>query len=303
MWNFLRKLTPLFLLLITFALVEGGITTSYSDARSMKGGRSFRPIKTITSKTATQNIAASTKKKSSFSKGLMGGLLGGALGAMLFGSMFGGEGMGILPILILAGVAFFLFRRFNQKSSAQSQSGYQGGQGGSFFGGTDFGTASPPNGPPPTPSFGGMSQLDEGLAQIKQTDPDFDPAHFTEIASDVFFQVQAGWMRRDIDSYRHLLGDQLASEYSAQFEKMKSEGRINKLESIAVRKVEIIEAGSDGREDFVTVRFVANLLDYTVDDQSGELLDGSDTQPVKFEEEWTWARPVGTDDWKLEGIK
>jgi predicted lipid-binding transport protein (Tim44 family) len=25
--------------------------------------------------------------------------------------------------------------------------------------------------------------------------------------------------------------------------------------------------------------------------------------PVKFREEWTWARPVGTHDWKLEGIK
>ena len=62
-------------------------------------------------------------------------------------------------------------------------------------------------------------------------------------------------------------------------------------------------AGSDGREDFVTVLFVANLLDYTVDDSSGELVSGSMTTPVKFEEEWTWARPSGTQNWRLEGIK
>jgi predicted lipid-binding transport protein (Tim44 family) len=55
--------------------------------------------------------------------------------------------------------------------------------------------------------------------------------------------------------------------------------------------------------DFVTVNFSANLLDYTVDDKSGDLVDGSMSNPVKFEEEWTWARPAGTQDWKLEGIK
>jgi predicted lipid-binding transport protein (Tim44 family) len=84
---------------------------------------------------------------------------------------------------------------------------------------------------------------------------------------------------------------------------MRSNGHINKLESIAVRGVEIIQAGSDGYEDFVTVLFTANLLDYTVDDKSGELVSGSMTNPVKFREEWTWARSTGTQNWKLEGIK
>jgi predicted lipid-binding transport protein (Tim44 family) len=27
------------------------------------------------------------------------------------------------------------------------------------------------------------------------------------------------------------------------------------------------------------------------------------TDPVKFAEEWSWARPLGTEEWKLEGIK
>ncbi len=299
MWNFLGKLTPFLLVFITLALVEGGITTSYSEARSKMGGRSFRLApKSRTTKMANQHNRTSTNKKRSFANGLMGGLLGGALGAMLFGSMFGGEGMGILPILILIGVAFFLFRRFNQKPKVPSQPGYSRNQVDDVFA-----DANQTHGPPRTPSFGGLSPLETGLNQIRETDPEFDAAYFTEVASDVFFQVQAGWMRRDIDSYRHLLGEQLASEYALEFEEMKRAGRINKLESIAVRKIEIVEAGSDGREDFVTVRFLANLLDYTVDDQSGEILEGSDTQPVKFEEDWTWARPVGTDSWKLEGIR
>jgi len=119
----------------------------------------------------------------------------------------------------------------------------------------------------------------------------------------VFFQIQAGWMRRDLDSYKHLIGADLALEYEKHFQEMREKGQINKLESIAIRTVEVTQAGSDGQEDFISVLFKANLLDYTVDDKSAEVLDGSVTIPVKFEEEWTWARPTGTQDWKLEGIK
>jgi predicted lipid-binding transport protein (Tim44 family) len=152
------------------------------------------------------------------------------------------------------------------------------------------------------PEIGG-NLLEEGFSQIRETDRDFDPSYFKEVASDVFFQVQAGWMRRDLDSYRHLLGEQLAGEYAGHFADMRSKGHINKLESIAVRNLEIVQAGSENGEDFVTVLFSANLLDYTVDDKSGELVDGSMTTPIKFNEEWTWARSVGTEEWKLEGIK
>ena len=138
---------------------------------------------------------------------------------------------------------------------------------------------------------------------IRQTDPGFDATHFIEVASDVFFKVQAGWMRRDIASYRHLLGDQLAAEYERQFAEMRQLGHINKLENISIRKVEIVAAGKENGEDFVTVLFTANLLDYTVDERSGALVKGSMTDPVKFAEEWSWARPFGTEAWKLEGLR
>ena len=44
-------------------------------------------------------------------------------------------------------------------------------------------------------------------------------------------------------------------------------------------------------------------LDYTVNEKSGELLEGSMTEPVKFAEKWTWARPVNTEAWLLEGVE
>ncbi|MDK9708137.1 MAG: Tim44 domain-containing protein [Desulforhopalus sp.] len=297
-----KRFTPIFMLLIAFALIEGGLTTDYADARSKSGGKSFSssPSKTPASTPATAPAAGG-----GFGRGLMGGLLGGAIGGMLFGSMFGGggSGMGILPLLILGGVGFFLYRKFAKArqgagNATPSQYSRQGVQVPNILSGGAGSYSQPP--PPPVI---GENLVDDGLRQIKESDRNFDPTYFTEVASDVFFQVQAGWMRRDLQSYRHLLGEQLAREYEEQFVDMRSKGHINKLESIAIRGVEIVQAGSDGREDFVTVLFTANLLDYTVDDKTGQLVSGSMTEPVKFKEEWTWARATGTQNWKLEGIE
>lgn len=298
-----KRCAPLFLLLIAFTFIEGGLMADYADARSKSGGKSFS---SSPSKAPANNApAAAPSSSGGFSRGLMGGLLGGAIGGMLFGSMFGagGSGMGILPLLLLGGVAFFLYRKFaksRQAVSSQAPNLYarQTVQPPNMFGGGTGNSFQPS--PPPVI---GENLVGDGVGQIQQIDRNFDPAYFVEVATDVFFKVQAGWMRRDLDSYRHLLGDQLATEYERHFAEMRANGHINKLESIAVRDVEIVQAGSDGREDFVTVRFTANLLDYTVNDKTGELVSGSMTDPVKFLEEWTWARPTGTQDWKLEGIK
>ncbi|GAB6192978.1 Tim44 domain-containing protein [Desulfocastanea catecholica] len=300
-----KKMAPIFMFFIAFTLFEAGLTAQYTEAKSFGGGRSFK----MTPRTPTKSVAPATTTKqpggSTFGRGLAGGLLGGAIGGMLFGSMFGagGSGMGILPLLLLGGVAYFLFKRFSTKPRPSAyQAAQHNGQSQSpsnIFGGGSGTSAQPP---PAAPVIGG-NLLEQGIEQIRENDSSFDPAYFKEVASDVFFQVQAGWMRRDLDSYKHLLGEQLAGEYAGHFAEMRSKGHINKLESIAVRNLEIVQAGSDGQEDFVTVLFSANLLDYTVDDKTGELVDGSMTTPIKFNEEWTWARPVGTEAWKLEGIK
>lgn len=300
-----RKCALIFFMLISFSLIEGGLMADYADARSRSGGRSFSSSPGRSSQNYSQPASPASPGRTSggFGRSLMGGLLGGAIGGILFGSLFGagGTGMGILPLLVLGGIGYFLYKKV---AKARQSAGF--GTSGpsarqevsplSIFGdGVD-------SGQPPSQTIC-PDPAAAGISLIRQTDRNFDPAHFTEVASDMFFQVQAGWMRRDLDSYRHLLGEQLASQYAEDFAEMRSKGHINKLESIAVRGAEIVQAGSDGREDFVTVLFTANLLDYTVDDKSGDLVSGSMSTPVKFREEWTWARPTGTHDWKLEGIK
>ena len=290
-----RYFSPFCLILFTLLLFDMSCFVTHADARSRSGGRSFS--RSRTTRRPVQRRPSTTRPRSntgSFGRGLAGGFLGGALGSMLFGSMFGGAGMGgsgvgLMQILIFGGLFYFIFKKMNSGTRRSDDDHSYSGQS------SDFGDYD-------APATGG-SELDQGIAGIRQSEPDFDPVYFSEVAQDVFFKVQAGWMHRDISSYKHLLGDTLIREYEDHFATMKKDGHLNKLENVAVRKVEVVEAGIDGNEEFVVVHFEANLLDYTVDETSGDVVKGSMTDPVKFNEKWTWARTIGDSNWKLEGIE
>ena len=311
------KFIAVFLSFFFFSLIGIGLTVDDADARSRSGGRSFsspRLAKPPTQAPAPNKYASNQNSNNSgggFMRGLAGGLVGGAIGSMLFGSLanagtgggIGGSGIGLLQILLFAGAGYFIYSRFFKKRPAPAAAHYcQPGAGSEgYCVGNQAGGAGYISDPQPFSPMGAGTAV-AGLEEIRRGDPSFDPEHFKEVAQDVFFKVQAGWMRRDLQSYRHLLGERLAQEYEGHFAELREKGQVNKLESIAVRKVELVDAGTDSNEDFVTLLITANLLDYTIDERSNEIVSGSMTEPVKFAEKWTWARPAGTLNWKLEGV-
>jgi predicted lipid-binding transport protein (Tim44 family) len=145
--------------------------------------------------------------------------------------------------------------------------------------------------------------LDRGLSYIRQMDGGFDPARFSDQASDIFFKVQAAWMQRDMRSASAVLTPDMVDTMQKDCDRLRAQGRINRLENIAVRSVTPTEAWQEGGQDFLTVCFLASLLDYTVEESSGQVVDGSRSEPVKFEEYWTFTRPVGPNAWRLSAIQ
>jgi predicted lipid-binding transport protein (Tim44 family) len=146
-------------------------------------------------------------------------------------------------------------------------------------------------------------ELEQGLGYIRQYDPYFDEAKFQDGCMDAFFKIQGAWANRDMGTVRSLLTDEMYRILQADADKLKADKQFNRLENIAVRSVDITEAWQESGQDFITVRVYANLLDYTVDEASGQVLSGSKTDPVKFEEYWTFTRPVGSNPWQLSAIQ
>ena len=299
-----------------------------SDARSSGGGRSFGGSGGGFGRSTSRsfggpsipppppssgryfNSSPGNSGGSSFWRGVGGGLVGGLVGNMLFGRSGysgghggygggggGGGGFGLFDLLILGGLGYFLYKRFikpnmGSKNMSSPLNPFSTG---------DIQNSGFP-GPPPVPPQAVNASGDD-FYFLRQSEPDFDPEKFKEIAQDVFFKVQAAWMRRDTSSVQDLIGQQLKSEYDAKFAELKQKGLINRLENIAVRHIEIADAGQEGQEVYIKVLFTANLLDYVVEEASGNVVKGDPSQPVKFEEYWTFARPVASKLWKLEGIQ
>ena len=246
--------------------------------------------------------------------GMLGGLLlGGLLGGLFFGH--GGGGIGMLEILIIGGLAWFAIS-YMRRQQAAAPSGYatSGGYGSapaSRYDPTPAGSTATPSGGIATPAGGiatmeapaGPSDLERGLAHIRQMDPGFDPRAFSETASDVFFKVQGAWTARSMAGVSSLLMPEMSGTLQRDCDRLKAEHKVNRLENIAVRVAEVTEAWQESGQDFVTVHFLASLLDYTTDESGAQVLEGSPSEPVKFEEYWTFTRPVGSAAFRLSAIQ
>jgi len=280
-----------------------GSRSSFSSSRPSAS----QPTSPSRAMTSPAPAAPQTPQRGGFLRTLGAGMAGGLLGGLLFSSLgfghgggFGGGGIGIFDIILLGGLLYgiywFLKRRRQKEAPASGPSSY-------------YQAGGPPAGP--APGYGAPvaaapeEQADEerrrGIGYIRQMDPSFNEDNFSNLCMDIFFKIQGAWANRDMSSVRSLLSDEMYRLLQSEAEQMKKEAKFNKLENIAVRSVDIAEAWQEEGKDFITVGFLANLLDYTVS-ESGELLAGSKTEPVKFEEYWTFVRPVGNNPWQLSGI-
>jgi len=231
----------------------------------------------------------------------MGGILGGMLFRSLgFGSDLGtegGSGIGLFELLLIGALLFGIYWFFKRRRQVAAASAYYQ---------SSMGTAEPSS----QTSYGQRYEqkreeewdLGKGVSHIRQMDPSFDEKKFQDLCMDHFFKVQGAWANRDISGVRNILTEEMSRIIQSDAEKLKSERKINKLDNIAVRSVDIVEAWQESGRDYITVKFYANLLDYTVDETTGQVVLGSKTEPVKFEEYWTFSRPVGNNPWQLSAI-
>jgi len=289
----------LLMLLAGFAVVAQDADARAGGGRSFggSGSRSYAaPSRSYSSSPAAAPAQPSSQPAqpagSGFLRSMGGGILGGLLGGMLFSSLgfggtggFGGGGIGIFEIILLFGIGYWILSKVAAKRR-EANLAYQ---------------AAPPSEPYQAQGIS-TAVAGNGLEQLRRMDPSLDENGFKETAMDIFFKVQGCWTNRDLSAGAGLLTDDMKGIFQQDIDTFLRDKRTNRLENIAVRRVEIVEAWQEQGMDYVKTVFTANLLDYTTNDETGAMIAGSRTEPVKFEECWTFVRAIGSNFWKLTAI-
>jgi predicted lipid-binding transport protein (Tim44 family) len=253
---------------------------------------------------------------SPFMQGLAGGIAGGFLGSMLFGRPsygavgggLGGSGIGLFELILIGAIVYFGIKYLRRRREGAASDAYYSGasdrEPGSYSQTTYqafAGPSSSQSGAWQQPQLP-IGEVERGFEEIRRLDPGFSEETFKETAEDLFFRIQAAWINRSLEGVERLLTPEMSQYFQQEFTRMKREGRINRLENIAVRKVEPSEVWQEEGLDYITVLFTANLLDYVTDDKTGAVIEGDKLNPVKFQEFWTFSRRSGSAQWQLTGI-
>jgi predicted lipid-binding transport protein (Tim44 family) len=233
----------------------------------------------------------------SFFSGLAGGLLGAGLIGMMFGGGFGGGmgagGMfgGLIQIALLGGLAWLAYSFFRRRSQGQQS-------------------------PEPAMAGGGdrlKSRLDDiahrealggslgsGAAAVKDaiglSSEDFD--NFEKALA----EIQSAWSRRDFDGLKALVTPEMHNIFEEQLKGDIAAGVENRVESIKLEEGNLSEAWSEGVRDYATVALRWTAIDYSLDRNTGKIVEGSDRERVESVEIWTFQR-LENGPWLLSAIQ
>jgi len=312
-----RRITLMAISLFAFVGLSQIVLESFVDARAGGGGsagsrgsRSYQSPSRSTQPSQPRREAAPPPQQPSPMAPQPGGfmrtfgtaMLGGFLGSMLFSGLanagfgglggFGSSGIGLIEILLFAGLGYFLYRKFLGRPAATGYGTMQ------YQTTRDYSPQYTPVQEAPA-----ITNNDIDYRSLTMMDRSFDPNQFLKSAQDIFFKVQGAWNKQDTAALRSLCGSELMQTWEQELNNLRARGQQNKMENIALRESEITEAWTENGQDYITVRLHANLLDYTVDQKSGNVVSGNNSDPIGFQEYWTFTRPVGPNPWKLTAVQ
>lgn len=130
----------------------------------------------------------------------------------------------------------------------------------------------------------------------------WDPDSLKERVKHVFFKVQEAWMARNQDLARDCMSRKLFQDHKQQTDLMKTNGTKNVLENIHLKRARIVEVldYDDNSKDQFWVHIEGSMIDYTINDKTGDVVSGRKNKAESFKELWKFLRE--DHGWVLDEI-
>jgi predicted lipid-binding transport protein (Tim44 family) len=221
--------------------------------------------------------------------GPRGLLAGGLLGGLLFGGP--GGGMGVLDALALGGLAYLALRLLRTPAGGPAHAVFASAPGGAGAGFAD------------SRARGRRDDVEPADGHVRRADPRLDREEFAATAAETFEKVQHAWAARDLRPIAALLTPDMQANFQRDCDQMAARGRLTRVEDVSVGAAEIVDTWQENGHDWATVRIDAQVVDYTVEEQSGQVIDGNDGEPTAVAELWTFTRPIWAKGWRVSAIQ
>lgn len=135
------------------------------------------------------------------------------------------------------------------------------------------------------------AHVEQVLAEIGRADRTFDLSKFCVNAQDAFVMIVEAFADGDRELLKDLLEPQVYAAFEATITERDARGEKLSTEIHAVRKVEILDAAFDGRQAFVTIRFIADET-CVIRNADNQVVSGDPDRITEMNDIWTFTRLV-----------
>lgn len=132
------------------------------------------------------------------------------------------------------------------------------------------------------------------MTEYQQLDENFDETELTSKLSNLYVQMQDCWQKKDITPIRPYCTDTFFTQMDNQLQRKKQQGQTNYIERIAVLSVNFRGWCQEGGNDVLVARLNTRIVDYTLDDKTGNLVSGSKDKEKFMVYEWDLVCTTGT---------
>lgn len=128
------------------------------------------------------------------------------------------------------------------------------------------------------------------MGALNARDPQFEWNNFLGRVTLTFSTFQKAWSERSIEGMRPFMSDSIFATQSYWVDEYKRQRLRNITENARILKVELARASTDAFFDAITVRLYASSFDYTVSDDTNQIVAGNRQRERMYSEYWTFIR-------------
>lgn len=141
------------------------------------------------------------------------------------------------------------------------------------------------------------------ISSYVNLDANFSELELKEKLSNVYIQMQNCWQAKNIEQLRPYFTDSLFAQFDRQLDSYRRNKQTNMIERIAVLDVSLKGWRQQSGNDEIIAIVKTRIVDYTIDDTTGNVVRGSKTAEKFMTYEYSLTRKTGVKTGVNDGTK